>query len=370
MGYRFQLDRLGSDPEFVFINRPGGDIYPAERLVGTDRELRLAAWVGTDGHAATAEIRPGPAHNVTLHLYKIADAMAQTERFLQEQNHPLDAVAQPLYNHETMGGHIHISGWYNGPLTCQMVNQHGLVIAAGKPTLVRANPNFDLDPASQRNFQAVVKAGMEMDLTEIIAKVHYLVGPLDHALFGAVRNQRWVNNPQVKDMWRIPTGYTPPFPDSRRAYLRIEYRYPSTFLHSPLMAYCYFGLAKLALLNWRLIGVTKISDAMPAERHREWNEYQQLLRQNEIRIQMGRPPYPLPAIPPAQVQPISHADWRKLVRARAEELFNHPQVVMTRDLRKLPTALATQLKARPKQPLLVQFHKWAALLNSSGRRFE
>lgn len=369
MGNRLQLDRLGSDPEFVFVDPTSGNIHPADRLVGTDRNLRLAAWVGTDGHAATAEIRPGPAHNVLWHLYKVADAMAQTKGHLVAEGLNYQAVAQPLYNHETMGGHIHISAWYNGPLTTRMVNEYKLVRCEGKLVAFGTNPT-DYDQTLAKLYTAAVNRGDEIDLSEIVAKVHYLVGPLEHAVFGSAREQRWHNNPQVRDLWRIPENYHPPFIDSRRAYLRIEYRYPSTFLHSPLLAYCYFGLAKLALLNFDLIPAKTIKDALPldGEKLRRWREYQQMIRLNEQRVQMGRPPHQLPFPPPPAVGVLTHADWRKVVRTRTREILDNPRVRLSNDLKRLPKALAAQLKLRLKAPLLVDFDGWATLLNSSGRQ--
>jgi hypothetical protein len=72
----FRLSKLGADPEFLWGKVEDDVVETAlahEILTadgGAGRSL-LETQVGTDGHAATGELRPPPAHNVRLLLHNI-----------------------------------------------------------------------------------------------------------------------------------------------------------------------------------------------------------------------------------------------------------------------------------------------------------
>src|SRR5437773_4192687 len=81
------LYKLGSDPEFVFarIVEWQPHIIPANILITNNKTQGLASFIGCDGHPATAELRPPPAHNVRRHMYDIASALVAIEDFLKKR---------------------------------------------------------------------------------------------------------------------------------------------------------------------------------------------------------------------------------------------------------------------------------------------
>lgn len=246
-----RLFREGSDPEAVAV--AGEQVVSAHLFTSQDRGLRLRGEIGTDAHPATLEIRPAPTHNVHYHLLKIADALRAISEFIDgystRTKTPIRIVAQPSYLQETMGGHIHLSVWYKNPLAHLLVNELRFVSYQGN--LWRLDRTIRLPNEHAAKAQTYLEEairGDNLSVDEILHKVHWLVGPFEDMMFGRHRRAR---NGVADYMVRIPVPQeVPPFERPEWAYLRIEYRYPSTWLYHPELAYCYLGLAKLALVAW------------------------------------------------------------------------------------------------------------------------
>ena len=259
---KVSLFREGSDPEYLFAYQTKSArtkdsvwmVMPAEALASPNREIRLASWIGTDGHGATAEIRPAPAHNVRWHLAKIADAMMALRKFLsvREEFSRLSAVAQPVWRSEKLGGHIHLSLWVESPLTAQVFNEYGLVSYYGDfRSVVRERHEKEWDKKVLLNYMNGIMEGTELSIEGCVNKIHSLLGPYEHMLWGAARHgRRGVPEPLV----RLADQYEVPAFNPNKAYMRFEYRYPSTWLAHPCLAYTYLALVKLAVLNWDLVG--------------------------------------------------------------------------------------------------------------------
>src|SRR5574341_1016734 len=103
---------IGSDPEYVFVSRREFRpiMTPANSII-TNNGTALQAFIGTDGHAAVGEMRPGPASNVARHIYDIAYGLHHIDRWLTNStrfNH-VKVSAQPFVTEKPLGGHIHCS---------------------------------------------------------------------------------------------------------------------------------------------------------------------------------------------------------------------------------------------------------------------
>src|SRR5712664_1529179 len=118
--------RIGSDPELVFTRTEEWKsfVVPANTVISNNRTLTTTTFIGTDGHAATAELRPPPSHNVKRHLYDIASAIDAMHSFLQGKTkfRDLKLMAQPTVGGEPLGGHIHLSFFINEPNTARAIN--------------------------------------------------------------------------------------------------------------------------------------------------------------------------------------------------------------------------------------------------------
>src|SRR3990167_4909187 len=115
-----QFANIGSDAEFLFTNLEEFQtrIVPANTVIMAGKPTALQSFIGTDNHAATAEIRPGPAHNVGRHLYDIAYGLHETDKWLSTHKrfNRVKIVAQPFVCDEPLGGHIHCSFFVDNPL--------------------------------------------------------------------------------------------------------------------------------------------------------------------------------------------------------------------------------------------------------------
>src|SRR3990167_5365467 len=111
---------IGSDPEFLFatFNEFRAQVIPANTIITVGKPAALNSFIGTDNHAATAEMRPGPAHNIGRHLYDIAYGLHETDKWLASNKrfHNVKIVAQPFVCNEPLGGHIHCSFFVDNPL--------------------------------------------------------------------------------------------------------------------------------------------------------------------------------------------------------------------------------------------------------------
>lgn len=364
------LSRLGSDPEFVFADAQDR-LFPAQQLVSNSRDTRTASWIGTDGHAATGEIRPLPAHNVGYHMSKIADAMTSLNAFLRGPAAPpkLRVVAWPEWGGEPMGGHIHVSLYYRSALSRRIVNGAGYVLdmMGRSPVNSRigfsaARDEYKMSAGKADVYEYVSRAqqGEELSLAECWLKLHWLLEPLENAIFYGVRGTReGIDAARMVDSWDHKT----PMKDGC-AYFRFEYRYPSTWLQHPTVALAYFSLAKLALLNWNLTpALPELLKVYPPR------EQEALLRAPDI----ARDPatgelrvVPRRRAQPQVVQPKREA-YVETLRSRLTSLLGNPDVVITPDvkgvLRRVDEALT--MKFDSTLPL-VDFAAWYKFLLLPG----
>src|SRR6266498_3732897 len=132
---------IGSDPEFLFLHMEGSkkEVMPANYMITANKTIATRAFIGTDGHATTAEMRPNPSHNVGRHLYDIAYGLHETAKWLEKHKRytKVFMTAQPFVFDEPLGGHIHCSFFLDEPLTKQVQalnrSYHGDRIVAFDP---------------------------------------------------------------------------------------------------------------------------------------------------------------------------------------------------------------------------------------------
>ena len=270
------LHRIGSDPEFVFVEPQEFEpiVVPAHKVVGGSKAVALASFIGTDNHQATAEIRPRPAHNVYQHLYDIASAVADIASYLQSKKHwaKIRMLARPRVGAETMGGHIHISFLVDEPYTAAVLNLVAIYSPASGclvPYTTAGNNTSPVVVNSESTDMHLLSSyasacGRNRRITTSVFRVAF-----DHLLLPFERwVQPWwnrqerntdygVNNDSVR--WAVSVRPNRP-PYQKFAYLHYEYRVPSTWLAHPRLAYCYLALAKYTALNWMTIQSRAMED--------------------------------------------------------------------------------------------------------------
>lgn len=93
--------KIGCDPEFIFRDKDGMQVYANTILQNGD--------FGMDGHSSTGEIRPKPAENSLQLVANIRKLLK--EGFNHEEINELDMLAGHYKLGNPIGGHIHISGF-------------------------------------------------------------------------------------------------------------------------------------------------------------------------------------------------------------------------------------------------------------------
>lgn len=262
-----QFNSLGSDPEFLFVTRKEfrPTVIQANSVITGNKVAALKSFVGTDNHAATAELRPGPAHNVGRHLYDIAYGLSETDKWLATSKKfkalGVHMSAQPFLGDEPLGGHIHTSFFLDEPETKRIMELNRVcrrgVITALDPNL----PTPTLTPANIAFCQKYIESHFEKKLFRVedyIELMDYLIWPFECAVQPwwdrLRRNTRYGGldgmGEKVRQNISHPSNVGKA---SKFAYLHYEYRVPSTWLCHPWLAYAYLGLAKLVMLNTGLI---------------------------------------------------------------------------------------------------------------------
>lgn len=339
-----QLYRIGSDPEALAVHvRAGAEgklsthLIPAPHLVGENRDLTLRSFIGCDGHAATMELRPPPCHNVQWHLIKIAYALDRIRFTLDQErlatNITNGLLAQPTLNRETCGGHIWVSLYYKSKLSHDLVHRAGLVWSVDHHDFIRSGQAWhtpdDTGPLSRQTTQKyrdLATAGEELSVELCWRKLHHLLRPLEMTLFHTNRGAReGLSDPY----YRMPNHQTglenPALYRPGMAYFRFEYRFPTTWLSHPAMAFSYLGLAKLAVLNWdNLPSLPKLVEA-----------------DNQ-----------------ASVAGLKKTGWRDLLYTRLQALKSEKGFRITNDLKGLDAALHLTTSAKINYPLFVDFGAW------------
>lgn len=184
--------QLGADVEFAFWRN--GELVPANTLI-YDEERSFP--LGIDGHAATAEIRPGISQDpldLIGRIAKILDTAVKEEPKLTKLVWKAGAYLQGSAGWAALGGHIHLSA-------------EGIIDPHGSNQLLKNGvdqavyPLEHLIPVSERT-----NRNSRLDSTGV--------------RYGA------------RNSWRYKGDY------------HLEYRTPSSWLYSPELAYCYLALTK------------------------------------------------------------------------------------------------------------------------------
>lgn len=197
--------KLGADPEAVIYSFGKDKVISAQNFCGG--RSAMSTRIGTDGHASTLEFRPAPSKSVLVVMSDLAEALLEVGKCLDHINSEnpdlyLKIVAQAYMANEPLGGHIHLS--YKAAKGFR-ANGLGAELYVGRE---------------------VHKLGAR--LIEI-----YKDSTIE------ARNQTaYGSNGEIA---RVQPGGD--------SFARVEYRIPPTWLHTPLVAYCFLGIAKLAMLN-------------------------------------------------------------------------------------------------------------------------
>mgnify|MGYP001589654375 FL=1 len=257
--------RIGSDPEFLFVDRQEfrPTIYAANSVITAGRAVALNTFIGTDNHQTTAEMRPGPAHNIGRHLYDIAYGLHETDKWLagHKRYNTLKMTAQPVVLDEPLGGHIHCSLFVDEPLTKFAMSTNRVY---KNDRLVAYDPTQPTTPLTSDATEKLTK----------YAKLAYDHQLLTGEVFGQVMDHLcWPFECAVQPWWdrvrrngrygalagtgeKVRQNASYPQNASKYkdlAYLHYEYRSPSTWLVHPWLAYAYLALGKLSILNLSLI---------------------------------------------------------------------------------------------------------------------
>lgn len=259
----FILHKLGSDPEGLFIATEDCSevVVPAPHVVGRNKTLTLKSFIGTDGHAATAEFRPTPAHNIYRHLYDLAAAIDATAAALasRQEWQETTLVARPWALNEPLGGHIHLSFFVRDAVARDLerancYSQQGEVRVRNEG--IRASALAD----AVECWRKASGSGRIFEVADFARGLDSLLLPLEMWLQPwhdrRLRNARYGAASNLDSRARMQGGTPRPDVGSRYAELawfHMEYRTPSTWLVHPQLAYVYFALAKLTGLNWALV---------------------------------------------------------------------------------------------------------------------
>ena len=253
-----RLYRIGSDPEFVFGQTKEfvTMVVPASDVVG-GREL--TAFIGTDGHPSTAELRPPPAHNIRRHLMDIGAALDMVDLVLKRQvKYPgLNMYAHPVIGSDPLGGHIHVSVFLNN-LGAWCAQQANLMHNGSDFTFLDGRDAPNTADWSDRMREVITSYSQLAARREIFTSytfgqvMSYLLRPFENWI------QPWFSRAQRNGSYggsdldvRHTSSSKPKAPlFSEWAYYHFEYRIPSTWLTHPLLAYAYLSLTKLLMLNF------------------------------------------------------------------------------------------------------------------------
>lgn len=199
--------KLGADPEALLYSKEHDAVISATSLCGGRGSVSTR--IGTDGHATTLELRPSPSKSVLVVMADLGEAMLEINKFFEAVTHHtpnlgLSMVAQAYFKNEPLGGHIHLS-YKNKPSTDGNVLRTQRTLAHTVHKLVHEFSEFYkvYDPSvTSRNNSSYGEGG---------------------------------------ELYRSQPGGV--------NFERFEYRIPPTWLSTPLTAYCYLGLAKLAMVS-------------------------------------------------------------------------------------------------------------------------
>ena len=264
----FVFHRIGSDPEGLFIKTEEftDTLVPAPLVVGKNKTASLQSFIGTDGHAATAEFRPNPSHNIYRHLYDLAAAVHETYKVLETKESLRNTflTARPVVLNEPLGGHIHLSFFVADKLAREL-EKHGCFSNRGEILLRNSGPSqpgetSKLTIAQTDRLADASYRGDIFELSRFIAGLSYLMTPFEMWIQPwhdrVCRNGKYGNPASLDTLARNQLHTPRPSVSSvydEMAWFHMEFRAPSTWLVHPWLAYCYLALAKLSALNWDII---------------------------------------------------------------------------------------------------------------------
>lgn len=344
---RTQVYRFGSDPEFLFarVLEWTPIVVAASKIITANKERGLASFIGVDGHPATAELRPPPAHNIKRHLYDIAVALDATDTYLKKRKDTRDVIiiGQPIIAQEPLGGHIHITMFVNDPIHKALQDANYMLGSAGFTPLDPNRLQTPLTPDLRAKLDAHAvssSAGETISPGRFNEVMAYLILPLECWAqpwsSRVARNSRY--GPTAGDPVRWMVTPRPDMPKFNAwAYVHYEYRVPSTWLAHPWLAFAYFALAKIAAVNFSLL-------APIARKH----------------FKERIPPRTLGGVP----VPLNDAYYEQLTD-RLTNLRDNTAALFTRDTAELPKALDFIRDHRERwfsTPTSVDMIAWRSLL--------
>lgn len=254
---RFQLYRMGSDPEFLFAKKADLDfiITPACTILGKDKAKTTASFIGTDSRPVIAEIRPTPSRNLKRHMYDLAYAVVKAQSYVDERHKGHVMLASPSYLNETLGGHIHVSGFLDEPMYLDMARIGYTIGNSGQFAQAPGLVTQVFPDALQRQVMTDMQSGELLTPFEWGQVLNWLLAPFEFWFQPWVQREhrnKTYGGPLHPDVVRIGTS-SPPFSRAGMAYVHWEYRLPSTWLLHPYMAMAYLSLVKLVMLNFKTV---------------------------------------------------------------------------------------------------------------------
>ena len=241
---------IGADPEFLFGYTHEWTWQRVNATVFLQGENRLTNFIGTDGHASTAELRPRPSHNLGRILGDLAFALSMCHKRAAVEKQGL--FAAPLIEGESLGGHIHLSFSVDDAAQVNLLRRGWYHDGTRLVTLGATTSLEDFTGLQECLYKVVI--GNAVSPLLVTAQLDYLLLPLEYWL------QPWYHRLQRNrsygvggDVMRIGHTMVPPSPGSSEVRWHLEYRRPSTWLQHPAVAFAYLGTAKIVLLNWEKI---------------------------------------------------------------------------------------------------------------------
>lgn len=265
---RLRLFQIGSDPEWAFAQMDdwgNTNLLPATEVITRSRTLGLTTFIGVDGHASTAEMRPPPARNVKRHLYNVAFGLLAVQEHLQRtpRLRSVRIVARPAFHGEPLGGHLHATFWVYDPDLCVLAYDYNRTPVTNDSQVsytsyVSTLPGVPVDARLRALFARIsdrINDGKAMSPYLFALVEGYLLEPFE--LWVQPWYERYERNSAYGVSEQVRYSYLhPPATDNVGdgwLWLHYEYRVPSTWLAHPWLAYTYMALFKFTLLNWNSV---------------------------------------------------------------------------------------------------------------------
>lgn len=137
---------IGSDPEFVVVNKNG--IIPASEFFGGRNKIDA---IGTDGHDVLGELRPAPGRNPDECVANLRELIGQLRTIVKA-----NGVAAGCYQEdgsgiaESIGGHIHFCG--ECPKRWEPGVRESIITFIGIPTMLMEGINGYVRRASHPSY--------------------------------------------------------------------------------------------------------------------------------------------------------------------------------------------------------------------------